>query len=210
MEITYLVEPLGALDIELDSAEFLAQYQPEVLRGDEKPLDVYKLLDDIYEDKDACLQLIEDDNFPTGILGVAEMDHNIIKIRNSDYEKCDTEGYPRMTVTHEVGHPRLHLEQFRENGMKMYRTQSNKIPPYMSSEWQARVWGSATMMPFPAMVRLLEKADHKTDMEIESAIMDRFVVTQSAAHARFETMKRYVKDGRYEKIEKEMKEKGFM
>ena len=210
MEITYLVNPLGAVDIELDSADFLAKYQPEVLRGNTLHLDVFKLLDDIYEDKGTCLQLVDDNSIPKGILGVSEMDFNIIKIRKSDYERCETEGFYRMTITHEVGHPRLHLEQFRKNGMNMYRTQTNKIPPYRSSEWQARVWASATLMPVPAMVRLLKRRDFKTEEDIEKAIMERFVVSHVAAHSRFKTIERYCKDGRYQKLKNAMKEKSLM
>ncbi len=205
MEITYIVDPLGAIDIEMDSLQFLRKYQPEVLLTS-KPLDVEKLLDDIFLDTGVALQLVEDEALPKEILGISEMDTKLIKIRNVDFEKCDTEGYQRMTITHEIGHSRLHLNQFEENGMKMYRTQSNYIPPYMSSEWQARVWASATLMPFPSMVRLLTDTSKKTENEIIDAIMKRFIVSMAAAEARFNTIVKYYKDGRYQKLEMLMKE----
>ncbi len=47
MEPTCIVNPLSSLDIELDSSVFLREYQPKVLEGTE-PLDVAKLLDDIF------------------------------------------------------------------------------------------------------------------------------------------------------------------
>ena len=209
MEIAYIVEPMSALDIELDSAKFLKEYQPDTLLSD-KPLNVEKLLDDVYLATGVTLQLVDDKELPREILGVSEMDTKIIKIRDVDFEKCDTDGYQRMTITHEAGHPRLHLNQFEKNGMKMYRTQSNYIPPYRSSEWQARVWASATMMPFPAMVRLLYATSEKTETEVIDAIMERFIVSRAAAEARYSTLLKYYKDGRYHKIEKSMKELCFM
>lgn len=206
MEIAYLVDPLSAYDIELDSVQFLKKYQSEVLLAD-KPLDVEKLLDDVFLDTGVTLQLVEDEALPQEILGVSEMDTKIIKIRNVDFEKCDTDGYQRMTITHEAGHSRLHLSQFEKNGMKMYRTQSNFIPPYRNAEWQARVWASATMMPFPAMIRLLHATSEK---DVIDAIMERFIVSRAAAEARYNTLLKYYYDGRYQKIEKSMKELCFM
>lgn len=196
MEIAYIVDPMSAIDIELDSARYLKEYQSDTLFGD-KPLDVEKLLDDIYIDTGVTLQLVDDKELPREILGVSEMDTKIIKIRDVDFEKCDTDGYQRMTITHEAGHTRLHLNQFEKNGMKMYRTQSNRIPPYISSEWQARVWASATMMPLYAMVRLLNENAGKTETEVVDAIMKRFIVSRAAAEARYNTLLRYYKDGRY-------------
>ena len=212
MELTCIVNPLSSSDIELDAAQFLARYQPDVLYGDKIPLDVYKLFDDIFLDKGTCLQIVNDEDMPNEILGAAEMDTNIIKIRQTDYDKCATKGYQRMTASHEVGHPRLQLLQFQKNNMTMYRIQSNKIPPYMSAEWQARVWASAVLMPFPAMIRLLNNMDAKTPENLIAAIMDRFIVTRSAAKARLETIKQYNNDGRnrFSKILEEMKIKGFM
>lgn len=209
MELAYIVDPLSALDIELDSAKFLIEYQPDTLLAD-KPLDVQKLLDDIFLDTGVSLQLVEEHALPKEILGVSEMDTKIIKIRSVDFEKCDTDGYQRMTITHEVGHPRLHLTQFEKNGMKMYRTQSNYIPPYISSEWQARVWASAIMMPFLAMVRLLNETSEKSETEVVDAIMERFIVSRAAAEARYNTLRKYYKDGRYQRIERSMKELCFM
>lgn len=209
MEPTCIVNPLSALDIELDSSVFLKEYQPRVLEGKE-PLDVTKLLDDIFLDKGFSLQLITDDELPQTILGVAEMDNKIIKIRESDYLKCDSEGYQRMTVTHEVGHSRLHFPQFEKEGMKMCRTQSNYIPPYMSSEWQARVWASATLMPLPAIAKIVLDTYYKSSSELIEAIVKKFIVSASAAEARLSTLKRYQEDGRYQKIKDAMNKKEIM
>lgn len=205
MEIAYLVEPLSALDIETDSVKFLSKYQPEVLHAN-RPLDVEKLLDDIFNDTNVSLLLIDDDELPKEILGVSEMDKRIIKIRNSDFEKCDKDGYRRMTITHEAGHARLHLNQFEKNGMKMYRTKSNRIPYYKNSEWQAKVWASATMMPFPALIKIFQDATKKSDNEVINCIMERFIVSRTAAEVRYNTIAKYYKDGRYQKIEKSIKE----
>lgn len=209
MEPTCIVNPLSALDIELDSSVFLRKYQPEVLEGTE-PLDVAKLLDDIFLDKGFSLQLITDDELPMAILGMAEMDNKIIKIRESDYLKCDSEGFQRMTVTHEVGHSRLHFSQFEKNEMKMCRTQSNYIPPFLSSEWQARVWASATLMPFSAIAKLAEKKYYGSKAELTEAITKKFIVSVSAAEARLGTIKRYQEDGRYQAIEAGLKRKGII
>lgn len=204
MEITHLVDPLSACEIEMDSAKFLMKYQPGLLAG-ERPLDVIKLLDDIFQDNGFSLLLTSDTDLPKQILGLTEMNNKTIKIRESDYIKCDTDGYPRMTVTHEVGHARLHHSQFLRDGMKMCRTQSNYIPPYRSAEWQARVWASATMMPFPAIVNLINESAEKTIVEIIDTIMERFIVSRSAAEARYGTIVKYKKDGRYDGLEKSMK-----
>ena len=209
MEITYLVDPLSAHDIELNSANFLREYQPEVLKG-YKPLDVAKLLDDIFEDKGFSLQLVSEKELPTSILGMTEMDNKIIKIRETDYMVCETAGYQRMTITHEVGHPRLHFSQFDRNGMRMLRTQSNKIPAFISSEWQARVWASATLMPFPTMIHLLGETQGKTKDDILNAIMEKFIVSRSAADVRYKTIFKYHKDGRFKIIEKSMKELKYL
>lgn len=206
MEPTCLVNPLSALDIEVDSSDFLGRYQPGVLEGKE-PLDVIKLLDDIFIDKGFSLQLITDDELPKTILGVTEMDSKIIKIRESDYLKCDSEGYQRMTITHEVGHSRLHFPQFEKNGMKMCRTQSNYIPPFVSSEWQARVWASSTLMPFSAITKLVADNYYKSRAELIEAIVKEFIVSASAAEARIGTIEKYRKDGRYQEIETTIKKK---
>ena len=54
--------------------------------------------------------------------------------------------------------------------------------------------------------------DAKTPENLIAAIMDRFIVTRSAAKARLETIKQYNNDGRnrFSKILEEMKIKGFM
>ncbi len=204
MELAYITKPLSALDIELDSSIFLKEYQPRVLEGKE-PLNVEQLLDDIYIDKGFSLLLVEDDEFPKEILGISEMDNKLIKIRESDYNKCDKYGYSRMTVTHEVGHSRLHSEQFEKNKMQMYRTQSDRIAPYKSSEWQARVWASATLMPFTVITQLIRENSDKSRVELIEAIARKFIVSISAAQARLETIERYSSDGRYQKIEKAIK-----
>ena len=209
MEIVYLVNPLSALDIELDSAVFLQEYQTQVLEGN-RPLDVEKLLDDIFLDKGFSLQLISDDELPKAILGISEMDNKIIKIRESDYIKNATGGYQRMTITHEVGHSRLHLSQFEENRMKMCRTQSNYIPPFVNSEWQARVWASATLMPFSAITKLAVENCNKSRTELVEIIVEKFIVSKAAAEARLGTMEKYWKDGRFQKIETAIKEKGII
>lgn len=209
MEPTCLVNPMSALDIELDSSDFLRRYQPGVLEGNE-PLDVVKLLDDIFLDKGFSLQLITDDELPKAILGVAEMDNKIIKIRESDYLKCDLEGYQRMTITHEVAHSRLHFSQFEKNGMKMCRTQSNYIPPYASSEWQARVWASATLMPFSAITKLAVDNYYENRAELIEAIIKKFIVSASAAETRIKTIEKYLEDGRYQEIETAIKKKDYV
>lgn len=58
MKITYLVDPLSALDIELSSAGFLKKYQPDVLLG-EKPLNLDFFLDNIFKEVGATLQLVK-------------------------------------------------------------------------------------------------------------------------------------------------------
>lgn len=208
MEPTCLVNPMSALDIELDSYDFLRRYQPGVLDGNE-PLDVVKLLDDIFLDKGFSLQLINDDELPKAILGVTELDNKIIKIRETDYLKCDFEGYQRMTTTHEVAHSRLHYLQFEKNGMKMCRTQSNYIPPYVSSEWQARVWASATLMPFSVIKKLAVDNYYKNRTELIEAIIKKFIVSASAAEARIKTIEKYQQDGRYQEIETTIKKRGL-
>ncbi|MCQ2411912.1 MAG: ImmA/IrrE family metallo-endopeptidase [Sphaerochaetaceae bacterium] len=210
MEITYLVDALSAIEIELDSAEFLTQYQPDVLFRDITRMDAEKLLDDIYQDRGMCLRIVSDEELPNGILGASEMDLKVIKIRKADYDNCRETGSSRMTIAHEVAHSRLHLGQFEKNGMRMYQTQSKHIPAYVSSEWQARVWASSVMMPFPALIRLLNKVGHKTKEEIVQAIEDRFGVSSIAAQVRFETIQRYYRDGRYEKLMNRMKEMKYM
>lgn len=206
MEPTYIVAPLSALNIELDSSFFLRNYQPNVLKG-KAPLNIEILFDNIFQDKGFSLQLIPDNEFPRAILGLSEMDNKIIKIRESDYLSCETEGYPRMTMAHEVGHSRLHSTQFEQNGMKMYRTQSNHIPSFISAEWQARVWASATLMPFQAMTQIIANIPEKDRI---SVIMKKFIVSKSAAEVRLNTLNTYLNDGRYNKIESAMKEKGLI
>ncbi len=179
----------------MDSSNFLKRYQPGVLKED-KPLDVAKFLD-----KGFSVLLITDDELPRAILGMAEMDNKIIKIRESDYLKCYSEGFQRMTITHEVGHARLHFSQFKENGMKMCRTQSNHIPPFVSSEWQARVWDSATLMPFSAITKLAVDNNCESRTVMIETIVKKFIVSASAAEARIRTIENYLKDGRYKKIE---------
>ncbi len=209
MEIAYMVDPLSALEIELNSAEMLSKYQPEVLNG-QRPLDVEKLLDDIFLETESSLQLIEPEDLPFVFLGVSEMDNKIIKIRESDFLKCETNGFCRMTITHEVGHHRLHLPQFEKCKMNLYRTQSNKIPAYVSSEWQARVWASATLMPFPAMVKILKTNEEKKANSIIQEVVEKFLVSRTAAKVRIKTLQTYMKDGRFQDLEKEMIKKRYM
>lgn len=208
MELAYLVKPLSAVDIELDSLCFIQKYQPEVLEGKE-PLDVEMLLDNIFLDKGFSLQLISDDELPNGILGVSEMDNKIIKIRESDYLQCDSKGYPRMTITHEVGHSRIHSPQFEENRMQLCRTQSPLFPTFRSSEWQANVWASATLMPFPVITGFTNENPNIEENKLIDAVAKKFIVSKKAAKVRLETIRKYSKDGRYQQIELAMKKKGL-
>ena len=54
---------------------------------------------------------------------------------------------------------------------------------HRSAEWQARVWSSAIMMPFPAIVNHIKESIGKTIVEIIDTIMERFIVSRSAAEA---------------------------
>lgn len=209
MVIAYIVEPLSACDIELDSAIFLKKYQPEVLEG-KRPLDVEKLLDNIYEDKEFSLQLVKEDELPKGVLGISEMDNKVIKIPEADFLKCDSGGYQRMTITHEVAHPRLHFSQFEKNSMQLFRTQGNYIPPFKSSEWQANVWASATLMPFESITKLIGGNFNINDGELIEAVIKKFIVSKEAAKVRIETIEKYYIDGRYKKIEDSLKKEGIL
>ena len=52
-----------------------------------------------------------------------------------------------------------------------------------SAKWQARVWTSATMMPFPAIVNLIKESTRKTIIEVIDTIMKRFIVSRSTEEA---------------------------
>ena len=61
------------------------------------------------------------------------------------------------------------------------------------------------MMPFPAIVNHIKESIGKTIVEIINTIMERFIVSRSAAEARYGTIVKYKKDGRYDGLEKSMK-----
>ena len=54
---------------------------------------------------------------------------------------------------------------------------------HRSAEWQARVWSSAIMMPFPAIVNLIKDSTRKTIIEVIDTIMKRFIVSRSTEEA---------------------------
>lgn len=155
-DVTYIVKPMSASDIKLDVVRFLHKYQQETLFGD-KPLNAEKILDDIYTDKGFCLEITSDNEFKKGILGETRIGTRTIQIRESDFIQCDNNGFARMNITHEVAHSRLHSEFFEQNPCYLYRVQGNRLPAYLSSEWQASVWASCCLMPFPATVKVNDK-----------------------------------------------------
>ena len=61
------------------------------------------------------------------------------------------------------------------------------------------------MMPFPAIVNLIKESTRKTIIEVIDTIMKIFIVSRSAAEARYGTIVKYKKDGRYDGLEKSMK-----
>jgi hypothetical protein len=208
-DVTYIVKPMSASDIELDVARFLYKYQKETLFG-HMPLNAEKLLDDIFTDKGYCLEITFDNEFHTGILGETRIGNRTIQIRESDFMKCDSNGFARMNIAHEVAHPRLHSEFFEQNPCRLYRVQGNRLPAYMSSEWQASVWGSCCLMPFPAVVKVITEGENSgfSKQQIISCIKQKFIVSKSAANVRYSTINNYRKKGSYneiaQRIEKEI------
>lgn len=208
IDITYIVNPLSAADIELDVYRFLFKYQRDTLFG-RKPLNSEKLLDNIFIDKGYSLQIVSDDKFAKGILAATEIESRTIEIRESDFNSCQTNGLARMNISHEVGHVRLQSEFFEENKGKLYKTCGNYIPAYLSSEWQANVWGSCCLMPFPAVVKVIENGCKQglSEDQIINIIKKKFIVSKLAARARYLTIKNYVNKGIYndivERMEKE-------
>ena len=200
-DVTYIVKPMSASDIEFDVARFLFKYQQQTLFG-YKPLNAEKLLDDIYTDKGFCLEITSDNEFHKGILGETRIGTRTIQIRESDYMKCDTNGFARMNIAHEVAHPRLHSEFFEQNPCQLYRIQGNRLPAYMSSEWQANVWGSCCLMPFPAVVKVITTGENAgfSESQIISSIKQKFIVSRPAAKARYSTINNYRRKGIYDEI----------
>ncbi len=201
--IVYCVQPMSSADIELDSFLFLLKHQKDVLYGN-APLDTNLLLDNIFEDKGFCLQIVGDKDFPIGIFAVTEMNSKIIKIRESDYITCDVNGFARMNIAHEVAHSRLHSDLFNQHSHVMYRTQGNRLPAYLSSEWQASVWASCCLMPFPATVKVIVDGENSdfTQQQIISTLEKKFIVSQLAAKTRYLTIKKYQDKGNYNEIKK--------
>ena len=209
MEISYVVQPMSAKDIEINSIDFLLTYEPSFLFGIESTLDMEKSLDDIFIDKGFCLRLISDGEMPKEIWGCAQMDLKIINIRESDYNNCADNGLARMSIAHEIGHARLQSTQICET-RTAYRFAGHAIPRYMNSEWQANVWGSATLMPYPRVLRLAERMKEKSKTRVISEMTKVFAVTKAAAKVRLETLLRYKDDGRSEAIERELAIRGVI
>lgn len=205
MEIAYVVKPLSARDIEIDSVRFLMSYHDKFLLGKERSLDVERAADSIFMDKNFTLQLVGDHDLPKEVLACTEMDSCIIKVRESDYNKCDYDGMSRMNIMHEIGHARLQSDQIHATGI-LYSVVGNTIPAYKNSEWQAKVWGSATLMPYPRMIKIIDRMKGASERRIINEICEEFKVTEPAAKVRFETIQKYRADGRATGIEATLKQ----
>lgn len=208
IDLTYVVNPLSAMDIELDVFNFLFKYQRDVLFG-LKPLNTETLLDNIFTDKSYCLRIVSNEALPKVIFAATNITSRTIEIKESDYNLCQTNGLARMNIAHEVGHVRLQSDFFEQHSSQLYKMCSGSVPIYMSAEWQANVWGSCCLMPFPAVIHVIENGIHQclNENQIIDLIKEKFIVSKPAANARYLTIKKYKEKGTYnvivEKIKKE-------
>lgn len=106
--------------------------------------------------------------------GLTFPEKNEIRLREDVYNGAMAgNGRDRLTAAHELFH---FLEHSRES-IAFARMGTGEVPPYMSSEWQANVFGGELLVPY----------DLSYDLEVDE-IVDKCGVSKSAAVCQYKKM----------------------
>lgn len=151
-----LAKPRSNAEIEAIALGFVKKYQPNVLEGGPKPFDILKFFD-CYMERDYG---VSSDYAITPTNAHAYTDINDMKavVSSTLIDDDSQETFLRATVSHEVGHVVLHVEEFRkmkkllrfmhdDDNIKLRLYREDQVVLYRNPEWQAWRFAGAVMMP---------------------------------------------------------------
>lgn len=124
----------------------LAQQIREMLSIKQMYFPVLEILECLhYFDRDACFEIVEENELNPGEHAVTDIINKVIKIRSDVYEgACNGNGRDRMTIMHEFSH----FITLCVLGFQLARNFDEKsLPAYCDPEWQAKCLAGELMMP---------------------------------------------------------------
>jgi Zn-dependent peptidase ImmA (M78 family) len=103
-------------------------------------------------------------------------DKHIIRLREDVYEgMCNGNGQDRFTGMHECSH----LIKHEGVPLALARRSARNLPAFLNSEWQADTLAAELLMPYETTRSMLPED-----------IKDTFLVSASAAHTRFDKLRK--------------------
>lgn len=102
---------------------------------------IFEILPELYPGLDT--EIVDDSELPPNKYAVTEIGPDVIKIKQSVYDKaCEGGGFERMTIMHEIGHYELIANQ----PVKLYRECDGPVRAFEDPEWQAKCFAGEVMV----------------------------------------------------------------
>ncbi len=108
-------------------------------------VDLLENLPNLFPDTGINYEIVEDDALPTNTHAQYDAKENVIRIKNSVYERaCDGYGRDRMTIAHEIAHFLL----LTYSGLTLSRDFGDTpVPVYQNPEWHAKCLAGELLIP---------------------------------------------------------------
>lgn len=185
-----LAKPRSNAEIEATALRFVQRYQPDVLEGDPKPFNILKFFD-CYMERDYGVSSDYTDTPPNAH---AYTDINDMKavVSSTLMDDDSQETFLRATVSHEVGHVVLHVEEFRkmkkllrfmhdDDNVKLRLYREDQVVLYRNPEWQAWRFAGAIMMPASVVHRAAKEGIGSYHMSALFNVSHAFLMTRLRA-----------------------------
>jgi Zn-dependent peptidase ImmA (M78 family) len=185
-----MANPRSSAEIEAIALRFVQKYQPNVLGGDPEPFDILKFFD-CYMERDYG---VSSDYSITPLSAYAYTDINDMKavVSSALIDDDSQETFLRATVSHEVGHVVLHIDEFRkrkkllrfmhdDENVKLRLYREDQVVVYRNPEWQAWRFAGAVMMPASVVYRAANKGIGSYQMSALFNVSHAFLMTRLRA-----------------------------